>query len=234
MPLKALFIVTGADRWTLREGPPHPTGFWADELVDPHRLLRAAGVEITIATPGGRKPVVDPSSMSPEVLGPAHTKALADYLESIKSELATPIRIEDVVPANYDMVFVPGGHGPMEDLAVHHPTGRVLTEMLELGRKVAIVCHAPASMFTAKRGDGTWAFKGYRMTAFTNEEETQAGHAARAPWLLEDRLRALGAVFENGPAWSVHVVVDRNLYTGQNPMSAGPVAQRVLDDIAKA
>ncbi|MGW2563687.1 type 1 glutamine amidotransferase domain-containing protein [Streptomyces sp. NPDC001514] len=229
---KVLFIVTGADHWTLNDGTKHPTGFWADELVLPHRAFTAAGFDITIASPEGARPVVDQVSLAPHVVGgPEHARELTDYLDALNETLASPRRLEDVDPDDYDMVFVPGGHGPMEDLAVHEPTGRILTTMLDSGRTVVIVCHGPAAMLAARHADGTWPFAGYRMTAFTNEEETIGGLARKAPWLLEDRLAAAGAQLENSVALTPNVVVDRNLYTGQNPMSAAPLAERVVADI---
>lgn len=118
----------------------------------------------------------------------------------------------------FDAVFVPGGHGPMQDLAVNGTVGRILAEALANPAKVvAAVCHGAASFLSA--GDEhAWAFKGRKLTAFTNVEETQVGLAA--PWLLEDRLRAAGAAFECGASWAPNVVIDGNLVTGQNPASA--------------
>jgi putative intracellular protease/amidase len=229
---RVLFIVTAADHLTLKDGSRHPTGYWADELVQPHRLLREAGASITLATPGGAKPVVDQGSLAPEATGgPAGKKALTDYLASMRGELEAPKALEDMRSDDYDVVVVPGGHGPMEDLVDDAAVGRILTEMLQAGKKVAIVCHAPAAMLAARTADGSWPFRGYRMTAFTNQEEVQGGLAPRLRWLLEDRLREAGALFEAADPWSVHVVVDRNLYTGQNPMSAGPMAERLIADL---
>lgn len=232
---KAIFLVTGTDHWTLDDGTKHPTGFWADELVAPHRKFRAAGIDITIATPGAVKPVVDQGSLDPEQTGgEEESKELRKYLDSIDDQLGSAIAIESVDVDDYDLVFVPGGHGPMEDLAVDPQTGRVLTQALDAGKPVSLVCHAPAAMLSARRSDGSWTFDGFEMTGFSNVEEKQAGLADKAPWLLEDRLEKAGGRYESGEAWAPKVVVDRNLYTGQNPASAGPLADRVIQDLPRA
>ncbi|WP_022927426.1 type 1 glutamine amidotransferase domain-containing protein [Patulibacter americanus] len=227
---KLLMLLTGADEWTLVDGSKHPTGFWAEEFVAPHKIFREAGWDITIATPGGVVPPVDEGSLAPETVG-GHDEsdALRKYLDSVALELATPAKIEAIDPLEFDVVFVPGGHGPMEDLAVHEPTGRILTRMLDDDMKlVAAVCHAPAALLAAKRGDGSWPFAGYTLTGFTNEEEHQAGLGEIAVWLLEDRLRDGGAQFEYGDPWKPFITEDRNLHTGQNPASSAPLAERLV------
>ena len=219
-----LVVLSGARVWSLKDGTQHPTGFWADEFVVPHRLLIEAGHDVTIATPGARVPVVDQASLADE--SGAEMRA---YLESVKGLLESPARLEDVDPAAYDAVFIPGGHGPMQDLAVNPDVARILVAMLPDGSKVvASLCHGPAAFLAAGDADGNWLFKGRRLTAFTDEEEKQAGLADNAPWLLEDRLRAGGATFEPGPAWASHVVVDGNLITAQNPASAEAAGKAIL------
>ncbi|CCW11381.1 ThiJ/PfpI family protein [Rhodococcus aetherivorans] len=227
---KVLFVVTGADHWTLADGTRHPTGFWAEELIEPYRVFTDAGFDITFATPGGRTPVVDEASLAPDAAGgEERSDELRQTLADLKPVLDSPTVLEDVRAEDYDLVFVPGGHGPMEDLAVSEPFGRLLGNFLDADKLVSVVCHAPAALLPARRADGGWLFDGYRMTGFTNEEETQAGLAEKAPWLLEDRLRESGAQFSAGPAWQPHVVVDRRLYTGQNPASSREVAERVVE-----
>lgn len=219
-----LVVLSGARVWTLNDGTQHPTGFWAEEFVAPHRLLAEAGVDVTIATPGGRIPVPDEASLADDA-GPA----LRSYLEGVKDVLESPARLEDVDPADYDAVLIPGGHGPMQDLAVNPDVARILAAMLpDPGKVVASLCHGPAAFLAAGAADGSWLFKGRTLTAFTDEEETQAGLAGNAPWLLESRLRAGGAQFESGPAWGSHVVVDGNLITGQNPASSEAAGRAVL------
>jgi putative intracellular protease/amidase len=224
-----LFVLTGADHWTLNDGTTHPTGFWAEELAAPHRVFAQAGFDITVATPGGVAPTVDTTSLAAEANGgQEQADAVASYLASIDETLRIPARLEDVVPTSYDIVFYPGGHGPMEDLAVSEVSGRLLTQALDSGTQVAVLCHAPAALLPARREDGSWPFDGYRMTGFSNAEETQAGLAAKAPWLLENRLVELGADYTAADAWSVHTVHDRNLHTGQNPASSEQLAREIV------
>ncbi len=228
---KLLFAVTAADHWTLKDGTKHPTGFWAEELVESHRTFTDAGWDIVVATPGGKAPVVDEGSLSVDANGGDEEK-VADqkqYLESIDSILQNPQTLEDQKATDFDVIFVPGGHGPMEDLAVSGQFGALVSDFLDGGKVVSAVCHAPAGLLPATRSDGVWAFDGYELTGFTDEEETQAGLADKAPWLLETRLREWGAQFSGGEAWGPHIVVDRNLYTGQNPASTKPLADRVVE-----
>jgi putative intracellular protease/amidase len=225
-----LLVLTGSDHWTLNDGTRHPTGFWAEELLAPLEVFRAAGVDVTIATPGGVRPTVDEGSLRPEMAGGEESAAaLRRQLDDLADRLAAPARLEDVTPADYDAVVVPGGHGPMEDLAVSPELGVLLVTMVDAGQVVGSLCHGPAGLLPAVRPDGTWAFAGREVTGFTNEEEAQAGLADKAPWLLEDRMRAAGGVFRSGPAWASHVVVDGNLVTGQNPASSTESAQRIVE-----
>ncbi|MFF0076503.1 type 1 glutamine amidotransferase domain-containing protein [Streptomyces sp. NPDC005494] len=224
-----LFVLTGADHWTLNDGTTHPTGFWAEELAAPHRVFTQEGYDITVATPGGVAPTVDQASLAAEANGgQEQADAVASYLASIDETLRIPARLEDVVPTSYDVVFYPGGHGPMEDLAVNAVSGRLLTAALDNGTHVAVLCHAPAALLPARREDGSWPFAGYRLTGFSNAEETQAGFAAKAPWLLENRLVELGAQYSAADPWAVHTVHDRNLHTGQNPASSEQLAREIV------
>lgn len=225
---KILFVLTGSDHWTLADGTAHPTGFWAEEAVAPYEAFKAAGHEIVVATPGGVVPTVDRGSLAPEFNdGRENADRMAAAVEGM-TELQHPLKVEDVDPADYAAVFYPGGHGPMEDLAVNAGSGRLLVRALESGSPLGIVCHAPAAVLAATQDDGTNAFAGYRLTGFTNAEETQAGFADKAKWLLQDRLVEIGTDFQEGEPWAPHVVVDRNLVTGQNPASAAPLADELL------
>lgn len=229
---KILFVVTGSDHWTLADGTAHPTGFWAEEAVAPYERFKAAGYEIVVATPGGVVPTVDRGSLAPEFNdGQENADRVADVLASM-TELQHPLKLQDVDPADYAAVFYPGGHGPMEDLAVNADSGRLLTRVLESGQPLGIVCHAPAAVLAATKDDGTNAFAGYRLTGFTNTEESQAGFADKAKWLLQDRLVEIGTYFQEGEPWAPYVVVDRNLVTGQNPASAAPLAGELLKKLA--
>ncbi|MFF7451447.1 MULTISPECIES: DJ-1/PfpI family protein [unclassified Streptomyces] len=225
---KILFVITGADHWTLADGTKHPTGFWAEEAVAPYEAFKAAGHEITVATPGGVVPVVDQGSLAAEVNGGQENADRIAGVLAAATELRQPIRLEDVNLDDYAAVFYPGGHGPMEDLAVDAASGELLTRALESGKPLGVVCHAPAALLAAVDADGGNSFAGYRIAAFTNAEETQAGLADKAKWLLQDRLAEAGVQVEAGEPWAPKVVVDRNLVTGQNPASSAPLAAELL------
>lgn len=225
---KILFVITGADHWTLADGTKHPTGFWAEEAVAPYEAFKAAGHEITVATPGGVVPAVDQGSLAAEVNGGQENADRIAGVLAAAAELRQPIRLEDVHLDDYSAVFYPGGHGPMEDLAVDAVSGELLTRALESGKPLGVVCHAPAALLAAVGADGGNSFAGYRIAAFTNAEETQAGLADKAKWLLQDRLTEAGVQVEVGEPWAPKVVVDRNLVTGQNPASSAPLAAELL------
>jgi putative intracellular protease/amidase len=226
-----LIVVSAADRWTLNDGSSHPSGYWAEELAEPHRIFAAAGWDITLATPGGVAPTVDRLSLGLAGGLPAKTRAVADYLRRHESALAHPKALADIDPSDYDVVFYPGGHGPMEDLAVDADSGRILTTVLDSGRPLALLCHAPAATLAARREDGTWPFAGYRMTALSNTEERLNRFARKAKWLLQDRLVESGAMYRKGRLpLRPFLVIDRNLYTGQNPASSAMLAHKLVAD----
>ncbi|WP_338768232.1 type 1 glutamine amidotransferase domain-containing protein [Nocardia vulneris] len=229
---KILFVLTGADHWTLADGTLHPTGFWAEEFAVPYEAAKAAGHEIVVATPGGLVPPVDKGSLAAEYNG---GQDIADKrAETLANavELQRPADLAQVDLADYDAVYYPGGHGPMEDLAVNRESGELLTAALRSGKPLAVVCHGPAALLAATNADGANAFAGYTLTGFTNAEERQGGLADKAKWLLQDRLVELGADFQEGEPWAPKVVVDRNLITGQNPASSAPVAAELLKKLA--
>lgn len=228
---KVLFVVTGADTWTLADGTGHPTGFWAEELVAPYREFTAAGHDVVVATPGGVTPVVDRASLAPEVNGGKENAAAIEAELASIQQLRSPLKLEDVDLSDYAAVFYPGGHGPMEDLAVNTDSARLLADTLASGKPLGIVCHAPAALLATADGDGASPFAGYRLTGFSNAEETQGGLADKAKWLLQDRLLALGADYREGEPWAPNVVVDRNLYTGQNPASSAPLAAEMVKSL---
>jgi putative intracellular protease/amidase len=229
MSKKILMVVSGADALTMRDGSSHPTGYWAEELAVAHRVFREAGLDVDLATPGGVKPTVDPVSLDPaNAGGEAKAAELRAYLQSIAGELAAPLALADVDAAGYDAVFIPGGHGPMADLAVDADLGRLLIDADGRGQVIAPLCHGPAALLSATREDGTFAFAGRRLTVFTDEEELQGGTGEQTPWFVEETLREKGAEIDAGPAWSSKVVVDGNLISGQNPQSSEDAAKQVL------
>jgi putative intracellular protease/amidase len=224
-----LMVVSAADSLTMKDGSEHPTGYWAEELVVSHQTLTDAGHNVHIATPGGRKPTVDQVSLAPESAGGEdRAQGFRDYLEKIDSELANPLVLADVDIDAYDAVVMPGGHGPMADLYKDADLGRLLVAANKDGKIIAPFCHGPAGLLSATDDDGGFAFKGRRLTVFTNEEELGGGTGENTPWLVENALKDKGAVIENGAAWTSNVVRDGNLITGQNPQSSEAVAKEVL------
>lgn len=229
-----LFVVSAADGWTQKDGSVHPTGYWAEELAVPHRLFSDAGWDITIATPNAVAPTLDEMSLGEGAGDPEELQDIRSYLESINDELDNPKSLADVNEEDYDLVFYPGGHGPMEDLAVDAVSGALLKQRLAAGKPLALLCHAPAALLAAKNEDGTNAFAGKNVTAFSNTEEESTGLAENAKWLLEDELVNAGVKYDKAAEdWSSHVVVDGNLYTGQNPQSSADLARRILEDLGK-
>jgi putative intracellular protease/amidase len=224
-------ILTGSSVWTMKDGTPHPTGFWAEEFVKPHQTFTAAGFEVTVSTPQGRTPTVDPLSFN---LGYNNNdQGVVDsykhYLDGLRDRLENTTPLADLDPAALDVVFVVGGHGPMQDLAVDPDISALFNAVLgDSGKILAAVCHGPASFLSAHRPDGTWLLRGRKLTGFSNEEETQAGFSGNAPWLLEDRLRLAGAEYVAKPAWTPHAVTDGNLVTGQQNYSAQVTADAVM------
>ena len=225
---KILFVLTGASYWTLKDGHRHPTGYWAEEFVAPYDTFSAAGHEITVATPGAVVPTVDMMSLRPDMAGSEQKAREQEDAIERADELRWPIALTDVSLADYDAVYYPGGHGPMQDLAFDANSGKILVDELASGKPLAVVCHAPAALLATRDADGNSPFAGRRITGFTDEEEAAVGLASKAKWLMEDEVKKLGVEFSRGPMWQPYTVVDDNLYTGQNPASAGPVAKELL------
>ncbi|MFJ4033708.1 type 1 glutamine amidotransferase domain-containing protein [Streptomyces griseoluteus] len=226
---KVLFIVSGATYWVLKDGSRYATGYWAEEFAMPYKALTDAGHEVVVATPNGVTPNVDMMSLRPSMAGGVDGALELEEIIRSAEVMRRPLKLSDVRLEDYDAVYLPGGHGPMSDLAYDADAGRLLTAQLASGDPLAIVCHAPASLL-ATRIHGVSPFKGYRVTGFTNEEEEGVGLASRAPWLLEDELKdKVGVDYSRGPAWEPYMVEDRNLVTGQNPHSAAVLADRLLE-----
>ncbi|MEU7305533.1 type 1 glutamine amidotransferase domain-containing protein [Streptomyces sp. NPDC007189] len=224
-----LFIVSGATYWVLKDGTRYATGYWAEEFAMPYKKITEAGHDVVVATPGGAIPNVDMMSLRPSMAG--GEKGVLELEEIIRSAevMRRPLKLSDVRLEDYNAVYLPGGHGPMSDLAFDADVGRLLTAQLASGKPLAIVCHAPSAML-ATRIHGESTFKGYRVTCFTDEEEEAVGLASRAPWLLETELKdKIGVDFSRGPIWQPYMVEDRNLITGQNPHSAAILADRLLE-----
>jgi putative intracellular protease/amidase len=225
---KILFVVSGATYLVLKDGTRHATGYWAEEFARPYQQLTDVGHEIVVATPGGVTPTVDMMSLRPSMAG--GEQGALDLEEIIRSAetLRRPIAVAVARIEDYDAVYLPGGHGPMQDLAFDADVGRLLTAQLASGKPLAIVCHGPAAMLST-RIHGESPFKGYRVTGFTNDEEEAVGLAPLMTWLLETELREqVGVQFSRGAMWEPFMLEDHNLLTGQNPHSAAILGERLL------
>ena len=225
---EVLMVVTGADRLMLADGTSHPTGFWAEELVELHQGLTAAGHTVAIATPQGVVPTVDPGSVDTST---ESGREIADALAALAPELGAPLRLDEIAAGAYDAVVLPGGHGPMADLAADPDLGRLLIDADNRGAVVGVLCHGPAGLLSAVSDDG-FAFTGRRLAVFTDEEEALGGLGANTPYLVASRLAELGAVLSTGEPWSSTVVVDGNLVSGQNPQSSVATAAAIVAALA--
>ncbi len=226
---RILMVLSGVNHWTLTDGSKDPSGYWAEEFVVPHRVFTESGFTVDIAAPVGGKPTADPRSLRVEVAGPEATE-FAAYIDKHADELANPKPLSEVDVTAYDVVFIPGGHGPMEDLAHDPDLGRILTEANAAQKIIAPLCHGPAALLSANVSGGRWLFEGRTLTVFTDEEERLNGTADRSPWLVETVLKARGATVRSASkAWGSNVIVDGNLISGQNPSSSEALAKKVVE-----
>ncbi|MEV6330179.1 type 1 glutamine amidotransferase domain-containing protein [Streptomyces sp. NPDC051909] len=230
---KILMVVSAATTLKLADGSTHPTGYWAEEVAASHKVLKAAGAEVDIATPAGARPTVDALSLSEQGgVSESDAEEFRAYLAGIEGQLAAPLTLSEVRASDYDAIYIPGGHAPMTDLAHDADLGRLLNEADAQGKAVAALCHGVAGLLSATREDGGFTFAGRSLTSFTDEEERQGGLGENSPYFVESRLRDRGAVIRTGAPWSNTVVVDGNLITGQNPQSSTGTAERVLKALA--
>jgi putative intracellular protease/amidase len=228
-----LIALTGAAKWTMKDGSTLPSGFWADELVGPYQILTAAGIDVVLATPGGVAAPLQEYSLDESMTGSAErTAQLRAALAGLSDQLAHPTALALVDPGSIDAVFVPGGSGPMEDLHDDPDLGRILVALQARTAPVAAVCHGTIGLLSARSG-GAWIFAGYQMTGYSDAEESQGGPGDAAPFTLEARLRAEGASYTAGAPWSEFTVTDRNLITGQNPGSAVAVARQLVTALGR-
>ncbi|MGH7018784.1 MAG: type 1 glutamine amidotransferase domain-containing protein [Brevundimonas sp.] len=206
------------------------TGFWLEEFAAPYYVFRDAGVEVTLASPAGGQPPLDPKSDLPEFQTEATHRFKAD--PEAQSVLASTRPLADVEDGAFDAVFYPGGHGPLWDLAVSSKSIALIEAFERAGKPVGFVCHAPGALRNVKAQDGSPLVAGRRVTGFTNTEEEAVELSAVVPFLIEDEFKALGGRYEKGPDWAPFVVEDGRLITGQNPASSEAVAQAILKALA--
>jgi putative intracellular protease/amidase len=210
-------------------GTGRKTGFYWEELAAPYWAFRDAGHSVTIASITGGRGVDDPGSLKadPTQRPTAVQRFLAD--PSAMAALNDTAAIASATPANFDAVFLPGGHGTMWDLPTSDALAHIIGAVHAAGGVIGAVCHGPAGLVAAKRPDGQPLVKGVKIAAFTDAEEEAAGLTAEMPFLLETRLRALGASHQPAPNFTENAVRDGRLVTGQNPMSSDKVAKLFVE-----
>lgn len=221
--MKILMVLTSHDKLG---DTGKKTGFWLEELAAPYYVLKDAGAEITLASPKGGQPPLDPKSDEPNFQTDETRRFKAD--EAANAQLAETVRLDSVDQKDFDAVFYPGGHGPMWDLAEDPNSIGLIESFVAAGKPLALVCHAPGVLHRVTNPDGTPFVQGRYVTGFTNTEETAVGLEKVVPFLLEDELISLGAVFSKVKDWGVHTVVDGQLITGQNPASSAEAAEALV------
>ena len=202
-----------------------PTGFWLEEFAAPYFVFRDAGVELTLASPKGGQPPIDPKSDLPENQTPAMTRFRKD--KAAQQALANTVKLSSVKSEDFDTVFYPGGHGPMWDLAEDPVSIDLLESFYNSGKPIALVCHSPGVLRHVKY-KGEPLVKGRHVTGFTDGEEEEVKLTKVVPFLVEDELLRLGAIFEKKAEWQPFSVTDGRLITGQNPSSSTSTAQALL------
>jgi putative intracellular protease/amidase len=221
--MKILMVLTSHDQLG---NTGRPTGFWLEEFAAPYFVFRDAGVELTLASPKGGQPPIDPKSDLPENQTPAMTRFKQDA--PAKAALARTLKLADMSSEDFDTVFYPGGHGPMWDLAESADSIALLESFYNSGKPIALVCHSPGVLRHVKY-KGVPLVQGKRVTGFTNGEEEEVQLTKVVPFLVEDELLRLGAIFEKVRNWQPFAITDGRLVTGQNPASSTVAAQALIN-----
>lgn len=225
--MKILMVLTSHDRLG---DTGHKTGFWLEEFAAPYYVFRDANADITIASPQGGQPPLDPKSDEADFQTAATERFKAD--PDAQAALANSVRLADMSAADFDAVFYPGGHGPLWDLTEDAESIALIERMFAAGKAVAAVCHAPAVLRNAVAPDGSPLVEGKSVTGFSNSEEEAVQLTDVVPFLLEDELMMKGGNYSKSSDWHPYVVTDGNLITGQNPASSEQAAQAVLASLS--
>ena len=221
--MKILIVLTSHDQLG---NTGKKTGFWLEEFAAPYYVLKDAGAAITLASPKGGQPPLDPKSDLPESLTELTKRFRKD--KTAQAELANTKKLSDVSADDFDAVFYPGGHGPMWDMPDNKISIALIEAFVKADKPIGAVCHAPAALVNVRGKDGEYLVKSKHVTGFTNAEEEVVGLSNVVPFLLEDRLKERGGLYSKGADWAPYVQVDGKLVTGQNPASSRPAAQELL------
>ena len=221
--MKILMVLTSHDQLG---DTGNKTGFWLEEFAAPYYVFKDAGADITLASPKGGQPPLDPSSDGEDSQTDDTKRFKSD--DAAQRELANTVKLDTVSADDYDAVFYPGGHGPLWDLAEDAHSKALLEGFAAKDRPIAAVCHAPAVFKHAKGTDGKSIVSGKTVTGFTNTEEETVGLTNVVPFLVEDMLKSNDGNYQKGDDWASFVVTDGKLVTGQNPASSAEAARKLL------
>ena len=221
--MKVLIVLTSHD---VLGNTGRKTGFWLEELAAPYYAFKSAGAEITLASPKGGNPPLDPKSNEPDFQTEQTHRFEADA--EAMAQLASTVRLDSVSQSDFDTVFYPGGHGPLWDLAEDKDSVALIESFVAANKPVAFVCHAPGVLRHVKTSAGKPLVEGKKVTGFTNTEEEAVGLTNVVPFLVEDELIAKGGIYSKGEDWSSYVVRDGLLITGQNPTSSQATAELLI------
>ena len=224
--MKVLMVLTSHDQLG---NTGRKTGFWLEEMAAPYYVFKDSGVEITLASPKGGRPPLDPKSDEPKFQTDITRRFVNDA--GANAQLDATVRLDGVKQEDYDTVFYPGGHGPMWDLAEDEHSVKLLESFLAVGKTIAVVCHSTGALRHVETPDGKPLVEGKTVTGFTNGEEEEMGLTTVVPFLVEDEMMRLGATFAKVKNWSVYTVADGQLITGQNPASSGPAARLLINTL---
>lgn len=224
--MKILMVLTSHDKLG---NTGEKTGFWLEEFASPYYVFKDANADITLSSPKGGQPPLDPKSDAPDFQTESTKRFNQDKLA--QDALANTVKLSLVLAEDYDAVFYPGGHGPLWDLSEDTDSINLITSMYGAGKPVGSVCHAPAVLNNVKTFDGEFLVKGKKVTGFSNSEEAAVELTDVVPFLLEDELTKRGGLYSKGDDWSAYMVVDGNLITGQNPASSTLVANAMLEQV---
>ncbi len=225
---KVLFVLTSHDQLG---NTGKKTGFWLEEFAAPYYMLLDKGVDITLATPKGGQPPIDPKSYLSENQTTATKRYDKD--EALQKKLGSTHKLSEVKASDFDAVFYPGGHGPLWDLAYDQHSIKLIEDFNNQKKLIGTVCHGPCVLIGVKDENGDPIVKGKKVAGFTNDEEDAVELTAIVPYLVEDKLKELGGIYSKGENWKPYVVQDGNLITGQNPASSEPAAEHLLKSLTK-
>ena len=224
--MKVLIVLTSHDQLG---NTGKKTGFWLEEFASPYYHLKDAGVQVTLASPSGGQPPLDPKSNESD-FQTDDTRRFDDD-QAAKNELANTAKLSEMKVEDFDAVFYPGGHGPLWDLHNDNDSIALIEGFIAAGKPVATVCHAPAVLLKAKDQNGDPLVKGKEVTGFSNSEEAAVELTEVVPYLVEDQLIAMGGVYQKVEDWNSLAVVDGLIITGQNPGSSAAVAEALVEAI---